>query len=144
MPGGKSTTVRLQRYYKVTKTSPEPLRPEDIQVEIAQTSHGSASESDQPNPFALALLWAHYQACQQGSLTKDQPPPWELTNLDGSDEKNAWLGFLKRMITDRQWVDWIRDPEEIKQRALMAFTHLADVSCKQDADQKEDSPTWYM
>lgn len=126
MSSSKSTTVRLQRYYKVTKASPKPLSPEDIHVDINQASHMPSHVSDQPNSFALALLWSYYQACQQGSLDEALPSPWEIITLDAPDEETLWIRFLKEMITDKTWVDWIQDPKEVKRRALTAFQHLTN------------------
>lgn len=136
MASSKSTTVRMQRYYKVTKASPVPLRREDIQVEITQSGFGSSRESSQPNLFALSLLWAHYQACLQGILSENQLSPWEAIDLeDGTDEGDPdWVLFLKQMITDKEWVHWIQDLAEVKRRALAAFS-----SIQSDSSSPEES-----
>lgn len=126
MSSKKSTTVTLHRYYKVTKTSPEPLRPKNIEVSVKPGSFTSPTAENRPNFIALALLWAHYQAYQLGILAEDQPSPWEIIDTLGSlqDESDPWIRFLKTMITDKSWVDWIQDPTEVRHRTLGAFAHI--------------------
>lgn len=150
MSAKKSTTVTLQRYYKVTKTSPEPLRPENIQVSVSQGSFTSPTAENRPNFIALALLWAHYQAYQLGILAEDLPSPWEIVDTLGSlqDESNPWIRFLKTVITDKSWVDWIQDPTEVRHRTLEAFAltqgpEFADTqSPEYDDDDNEIDPVF--
>ncbi len=138
MSSSKSNTVKIQRYYKVTKTSPKPLRPEDIHVEVNKSSSMSPGEQGQPNFVALALLWGHYQACQQGILNKDESSPWDInTDQDCScDESDLWIPLLRQVITDRTWVNWIQDPAEVKRRALEAFAHIQSIT---NMDSETDS-----
>lgn len=138
MSARKSTTVTSQRYYRVTKTSPEPLRPENIEVSVSQGNFISPTVENQPNFIALALLWAHYQAYQLGILIEDQPSPWEITDtLDSlTDESNLWIRFLRTIITDKSWVDWIQDPTEVKNRTLEAFAYIQS---SEDNDNEADS-----
>ena len=139
MSSSKSTTIELQRYYRVTKTSPTPLRSEDIHVEVNQTSPMSPAQSDQPNFIALALLWAHYEACRQGSLSEAEGSPWEIADAGDSfnSDKGLWITFLRNLITDKTWMNWIQDPVEVKRRTLEAFAYIQS---SQDADDESDSP----
>ena len=136
MSSSKSTTVRMQRYYKVTKTSSTPLRPEDIQVEINQSDTNQPGNSREPNFLALSVLWAHYQAYQQGILTEKGPSPWEIVGSEALEDEysKAWLRFLQQVIIDKEWVKWIQDPAEVKRRVLAVL----DESHSHHADQEVD------
>ena len=117
MASSKTTRVKLHRYYKVTKASPTPLRTEDIQVDVRQSDANRPERSTEPNFLGLAVLWAHYEAHKQGLLLEDGPAPWDIANIM-EDENHPWLLFLREIITDLDWVRWIQDPVEVKQRVL--------------------------
>lgn len=117
MASSKATTVRLHRYYNVTKASPTPLKPEDIRVDVRQSHTNGPGRSTEPNFLGLAILWAHYEAYRQGLLLEDEPAPWDIVHIM-EDENHPWLLFLRDVITDPDWVRWIQDPVEIKQRVL--------------------------
>ncbi|NLK09230.1 MAG: hypothetical protein GX316_11130 [Firmicutes bacterium] len=131
MASSKTTRVQLKRYYKVTKTSPEPLRPEDIHVAVEQSQTGSTGQNRGPNFIGLAVLWAHYKAYQEDLLTDTGQSPWDIPGCDDADADHFWLRFLRRIINDRDWVAWIQDPIEVKERVQAVLEEMTP----------EESPT---
>ncbi|NLM97997.1 MAG: hypothetical protein GX175_10405 [Halanaerobiaceae bacterium] len=112
--------------------SPEALDPEQIKVGIQKSIEERNKASPEPSFIALTILWAHFAAKQLGLLGKDIPAPWqlaftdeegEIARNDGIDLSNeSWKRFLSNIITDRTWVKWIKEPEEVRRRTLLAFS----------------------
>jgi hypothetical protein len=128
MSSEKSVTVKFRKYFKVGKTSPEPIRPENVKVNITSKEQ----PHKEPNFLALCILWAHFQACRQGLLTEDQLAPWEqFEEIQGQiytdnfvNVQKYWTEFLNHIITDASWTTWITKPEEVKRRAIDAYSKL--------------------
>jgi hypothetical protein len=80
----------------------------------------SSSREAKPNFLALCILWAHFQACERGLLGKDAAGPWSLS-AEPSPEQQRWLQFLRSMIIDESWSQWISDEEELRRRSLAAY-----------------------
>jgi hypothetical protein len=148
MSSEKSVTVKFRKYFKVGKTSPEPIRPENIKVNITSKKH----QHKEPNFLALCVLWAHFQACRQGLLTEDQLAPWEQfeeieeqTHTDNSvNTQKYWTEFLRHIITDASWTTWITKPEEVKMRAIDAYSKLQiDTGILLPQDEEKEPPTGY-
>ncbi|KXS43585.1 MULTISPECIES: hypothetical protein [unclassified Candidatus Frackibacter] len=97
--------------------SSKPINPQDISVNIG-SDNKSKTTSSEPNSLALAILWAHFQACDQGSLTINPFAPWKEINND------KWRKFLNHLITDSTWKDWIQNPEKIKHKTFKAYQKL--------------------
>lgn len=130
MSSSKSTTITVRRYLQVTKTSPAPIRPEDVRVEVQPRLPG-ARPSAEPNFLALSILWAHFEACRRGLLTENLPSPWEQIHEPPSDpadpgdvERARWVQFLRNMITGPDWTTWIQDRNEVRRRALEAYSRI--------------------
>lgn len=104
----------FRQYYIVD--SPKPINPEDVSVDVKPKSVNT-------NFLVLAALWAHYEACRQGILEAKTPAPWEKINKNQIENQSdkQWIDFLSFLITDTDWVNWIREPAEVKKRAINAF-----------------------
>lgn len=109
--------------------SDKPIDPDKIKVKISKDQERDRA-SPEPNFIPLTVLWAHFVASQFGLLARDRPAPWQI--LDHEDEQNSgkhdidlsqhsWQDFLSKVITDTGWTRWIQDPEEVKNRTLLAF-----------------------
>lgn len=122
-------TVRYKSYFKVNNDSPEKINLDDIEVDINtnSTPNGNSNQTqEKPNSLALTVLWAYFSACQQGLLTKNKTLPWEeiesRTKKDDFDFQQ-WFSFLDNIINEN-WIDWIKDPQELKERTLEAYNEL--------------------
>lgn len=112
--------------------SPEGIDPEKIKVDIKKNIEERNKASPEPSFIALTVLWAHFAAKQLGLLRKEWPTPWQLAFTDEKGEKiknsnadlsnETWKKFLSNIITDRNWVNWIKNPDEVKRRTLLAFS----------------------
>lgn len=120
MSSEKSVTVRFRKYLLVETTSPEPIRPEDITIDIIPKTQ-QKNEVSQPNFLALCTLWAHFEACHQGLLQENKPAPWETF---GNEKEDLWTQFLNHMVTDDNWPSWMTNSDEIKERSIMAYNIL--------------------
>lgn len=130
MSSSKSTTVTMRRYFQVTKTSPGPIRPEDVQVQVQPRLPGTRPAAE-PNFLALSILWAHFEACRRGLLAENLPGPWEQIHEQASDstdpadvERARWVQFLRNVITSPDWTTWIQDRNEVRRRALEAYGRI--------------------
>ena len=112
--------------------SPEGIDPEQIKVGIQKNIEERNKSSPEPSFIALTILWAHFAAKQLGLLNKERPTPWQLAFTDEKGEKlkndnidlsnETWKEFLSNIITDRNWVNWIKSPDEVKRRTMLAFS----------------------
>lgn len=123
-----STKVTFTRYFKVHKTSSEPIIPENISINL-QLEPKQSEIKGTLNSTALSILWAHFEACRQGLLDEDLSVPWEKMPEDRegqlpSTEETQWVFFLKSMITDATWVEWLKDPMEVRRRSMAAYRQL--------------------
>lgn len=127
----KSIRIRkkMKKYFALNSDSPEGIDPEKIKVSISKGPERNRS-SPEPNFMVLVILWAHFVAKQFGLLAKDQPAPWQLSDYSDRDigktndidlSSNSWKNFLANVVKDKSWPSWIRDPNEIKQRTILAF-----------------------
>ncbi|AGB41213.1 hypothetical protein Halha_1267 [Halobacteroides halobius DSM 5150] len=107
-----TTTISCQTYLKAL--SDDPINPEDISVEIE--ANNSAPEL---NTAVLAILWAHFQACRQGLLKESEQTPWSQI-----EKESRWTLFLKEVIKDTSWVEWIEDPIEIREKAKQGYSQI--------------------
>jgi hypothetical protein len=117
MSPGKSAKKTMKMYYRVTKRTPQPIRREDVLMTVQSSS--SRAREERPNFLALSILWAHFQACEHGLLREDAAGPWNLT-AEPSPGHRRWLQFLKSIITDENWSQWIKDEEEMRRRSIEA------------------------
>lgn len=111
--------------------SPEGIDPEQIKVGIQKNIEERNKSSPEPSFIALTILWAHFAARQLGLLRKGMPTPWQLAFTDKKGDEiingdidlsnETWKEFLSNIITDRNWVKWIKEPEEVRRRTLLAF-----------------------
>jgi len=127
----KSTTVTLRRYFQVTKTSPAPIRPEDVRVQVQPRQPGTRPSAE-PNFLALSILRAHFEACRRGLLAENMPGPWEQIHELASDptnpadvERARWVQFVRNMITNPDWTTWIQDRNEVRRRALEGYSRTS-------------------
>jgi hypothetical protein len=108
----------------VHKTSSEPIIPENISINL-QLEPKQSEIKETLNSMALSILWAHFEACRQGLLDEDLSVPWEKIPEDGtSPEETQWVFFLKSMIIDATWVEWLKDPMEVRRRSMAAYRHM--------------------
>jgi len=115
---------KIKKYLVINKDSPEPINPDQITVRIKKDKPERNKASPEPDSTVLALLWSHYKACSLGLLQEEQPAPWERleqVNAEPENEQNQWIGFLKKLIRDKSWMKWIKNPEELKSRAIYAY-----------------------
>ncbi len=120
---------KIKKYLVINKDSPEPINPDQITVKIKKDEPYRNKSSPEPNPTVLALLWSHYKACSQGLLQKGKPAPWENLELSTrgtelEEEQSSWVGFLKELVRDKSWINWIKDPVELKSRAILAYQRI--------------------
>mgnify|MGYP006286704673 CR=1 FL=1 len=145
-------TVRYKSYFKVNNDQAEEINLDDIAVDINTNNSNSDpnnQSNQQPNFLVLTVLWACFTACQQGILFLDKPLPWAEIDLNPenieSEKSNfdyeKWLAFLNNIV-DKNWTDWISEPQEIKQRAIKAYSQLncddSDSEGETDIKEKED------
>ncbi|GAB6098293.1 hypothetical protein JCM16358_01720 [Halanaerocella petrolearia] len=109
-----TTTISCQTYLKAL--SDEPIDPDDISVEIE-----AGTSTPELDSTVLAILWTNFQACRQGLLEESQPGPWSEIKEEG-----AWTQFLRQVITDTSWVDWIEDPDEVRKRTKEGYKQIRD------------------
>ncbi len=109
--------------------SDKPIDPSKIKVNISKGPENNRA-SPEPNFIPLVVLWAHFVARQFGLLARGRPAPWQLLKDDQENKinnntidlsQNSWQNFLSNIITDTSWTQWIQDPEEVKNRTLLAF-----------------------
>ncbi|MBM7556615.1 hypothetical protein [Halanaerobacter jeridensis] len=146
-------TVRYKSYFKVNNDQAEEINPDDIEVDINTNNSNSEQKNQskkQPNFLALTVLWACFTSCQQGILFLDKPLPWAEIDLNPenieSEKSNfnyeEWLAFLNNIV-DKNWTDWISEPQEIKQRALTAYSQLScdysDSEAETDIKEKKEA-----
>lgn len=129
----KHKNIKLRKRVKkaFAVESPEGIDPEQIKVGIQKNIEERNKSSPEPSFIALTILWAHFAARQLGLLQKGMPTPWQLAFTDEKGEKikngnidlsnETWKEFLSNIITDRNWVKWIKEPKEVKRRTLLAF-----------------------
>lgn len=112
----KKTNVRvrkkMKKYFMLKSNSPQKIDPEKITVNITPKNKSSPD----PNFIALSVLWAHYMAYKMGILKGSKDPPWQ----DFKSNKN-WSNFLESMVQDTSWTEWIKKPDEVKKRTILAF-----------------------
>jgi len=128
--GGKimsnEVTTTFHCKQNIVLESSEPIDPQDISVNIGSDNKSKTTNS-QPNFLALAILWAHFEAYEQGVLKVDSPVPWEIihTNADLSfPNQELWLQFLENIITDASWTNWIQNPLELRKRSIEAYNKI--------------------
>ncbi|MFP4662010.1 MAG: hypothetical protein ACLFPF_07465 [Halanaerobiales bacterium] len=121
---------KMKKY--ISLRSPQEIDPEKVKIDIQKKPQERNKSSPTPNFIALTVLWAHYIAVQLGLLKDKLPSPWNISDeiedgkmiersrsLDVSPSK--WKDFLGKVITDESWIQWIQNPDEVKQRTLLAF-----------------------
>ncbi|MFW6287694.1 MAG: hypothetical protein ACOC2J_02980 [bacterium] len=123
---------KMKKYFTIGNNSSQKIDPEKIKVDIKRKIPERNKSSPVPNFIALTVLWAHYAAVQLGLLENNSLSPWSISD-DIEDGRiiersrrldvrpNTWKDFLSKVITDPSWTHWIRDPEEVKRRTLLAF-----------------------
>jgi len=123
---------KIKKYFTINSNNPEAIDPDKISIDIKKKTQERNKSSPEPSFIALSILWAHYVAKQLGILNMEVPSPWQIafekkdreilkkqTNLDIS--RNSWRTFLSNIIIDKSWTSWIRNPDEVKRRTLLAF-----------------------
>jgi len=123
---------KMKKYFSINSNNPEGIDPKKISVDIKKKTQKRNKSSPEPSFIALSILWAHYVAKQLGLLKEKGPSPWQIafekddseilkkqTNLDIS--RNSWRTFLSNIIIDKSWTSWIKKPDEVKKRTLLAF-----------------------
>lgn len=123
---------KMKKYFSINSNNPEGIDPKKISVDIKKKTQERNKSSPEPSFIALSILWAHYVAKQLGILNMEDPSPWQIafekndgeilkkhTNLDIS--RNSWRSFLSNIIIDQSWTRWIKNPDEVKKRTLLAF-----------------------
>ena len=139
-------TVRYKSYFTVNTDQATEINPDDIEVDINTNNSNSDPNNQsnkQPNFLVLTVLWACFTACQQEILFLDKPLPWAKIDLNPenieSEKSNfnyeEWLAFLNNIV-DKNWTNWISEPQEIKQRALTAYSQL---NCDDDSDSEGET-----
>lgn len=130
------TKVRVKKTMEqlIAIKSDKPIDPEKIKIKVSKDQDRDRA-SPEPNFIPLTILWAHFVAKQFGLLDGDQPAPWQI--LDHEDEhktrirdidlsQRSWQDFLSKIITDKGWTRWIQDPDEVRNRTLLAFEKPPD------------------
>lgn len=125
---------KMKKNFSINSNSAEGIDPDKVSVDIKKKTQERNKSSPEPSFIALSILWAHYVAEQLGLLKKENPPPWQIAfdnddgeilekqrNLDISPD--SWRNFLSNIIRDKSWTRWIKDPDEVKNRTLLAFEH---------------------
>lgn len=133
---GKKFKVRkkIKKLLAVNSDSPEGIDPEKIKIGIKENSPERNKSSPNPSFIPLAVLWAHFVSKQLGLLKEGYPTPWELTFSD-KDERtlntntginisiDSWKDFLANIVEDKNWYNWIKCPDEVRKRTLLAFNN---------------------
>lgn len=123
---------KIKKYFLLESNSPQKINPKNIKIDIKKKKPEKNKSSPEPNFIALTILWSHYIAKQFGLLTKEGPTPWEFAYKNYEDDvvekkaiidisQDSWRNFLNKIITDKSWVSWIKNPAEVKSRTLLAF-----------------------
>ena len=156
----ETITVRYRSYFKINNQNLEDINLDDIEIEVSSNNSDRKDDNsntekniqttEEPNLLVLTVLWAYFTACQQGILDQEAPVPWaeveinqnDISSQRGEFDYQEWLKFLNNIV-DKNWTNWISEPEEIKQRALMSYRQLKynDNFCpkeKTDIQAKED------
>ncbi len=123
---------KMKKYFSIKSNNPEGIDPDKISVDIKKKTQARNKSSPEPSFIALSILWAHYIAKQLGLLIENVPSPWQIAfeqsdgeilnkhkNLDIS--RDSWRTFLSNIIKDKSWTSWIKNPDEVKKRTLLAF-----------------------
>ena len=112
---GSTTTARIQKTFKIKTNSPEKISPEDLQIKTALASGKKTVKKS--NYFLLSALWAHYQAYQQGQLTKDAPAPWEKIKTADNRTSKKWSDFVN-YIKEVESDSWHNDIKTFKELTI--------------------------
>ena len=109
------TTTRFQKTFKIKTNSPQKISAEDLQIKTALASGKETVKKS--NYFLLSTLWAHYQAYQQGQLTKDAPAPWEKIKTPDNRNSKKWSDFIN-YIKEVESDSWRNDIKTFKELTI--------------------------
>jgi hypothetical protein len=120
-----STKITCERYFRIN--SAEPINPEDIEISVnynGDDNDNHAESVEEPNLLVMSILWAYYQACEQGLLKEGLPAPWE--EIAESDEDDKWVEFLKCINSHPGWSNWIEEPQKAKEHIIEIYNKLTE------------------
>ncbi|MGM0501492.1 MAG: hypothetical protein ACQERJ_03090 [Bacillota bacterium] len=149
----QSITIKYKSYFEINNSDSEKINLEDIDVNVSTNNSENQQfkpSKAEPNFLALTVFWAYFRACQQGMINLNSPVPWrqfekeEDFKVEGNDfDYEDWFKFLNNIVDDN-WAEWIKDPQKIKKRALIAYEneklkHIAMRSLQKKTMLKEKS-----